>query len=92
MGAVEAGGHQLPGGGIRKKIAGQLLGHELRPRFVFVEGRDDPVAVGPDLAVVVEVEAVGVAVAGGIEPVARHVFAVARGGEEAVDGLLEGVL
>ena len=50
-----------------------------------VEGVDHPVAVGPHLAVVVEVQAVRVAVAGGVEPVAGHVLAVAGGGEQPVD-------
>ena len=57
-------------------------------RLVAVEGVDDPVAVGPDLAVVVEVQAVGVAVAGGVEPEPRHVLAVAGRLEQAVDDLL----
>ena len=91
VGAVEAGGDELGGGGIGEEVAGELLGDEVGPGFVVVEGVDDPVAVGIELAVVVEVEAVGVAVADGVEPVAGHVFAVAGGGEEAVDELGIGV-
>ena len=52
---------------------------------------DHPVAVRPHLAVVVEVYAVRVAVAGDIEPVARAVFAVVGRREVAVDHTLVGV-
>jgi hypothetical protein len=44
-----------------KEIAGDLLDRELVEGLVLVEGGDDPVAIGPDVAEVVEVEPVGVA-------------------------------
>ena len=89
--AVVAGGDDLVGGRVGQQVAGQLLDDELVEGLVGVEGVDDPVAVGPDLAVVVEVQAVGVAVAGGVEPEPRHVLAVAGRVEQAVDDLLVSV-
>ncbi len=84
MVAVEARGDALGHRRIGQQIAGELFNQELVEGLVGVEGVDDPVAVGPDLAVVVEVQAVGVGVAGGVEPGTRHVLAIARRGEEAV--------
>ena len=78
--------------GIGDEITGELFDGETVERHVGVEGADDPVAVGPDVADVVEVEAVGVGVAHGIEPEARELFTVARRGEETGDeGLDRGV-
>ena len=50
-----------------------------------------PVAVGPHLPLVVEVQAVRVGVAGHVEPVAGHLLAEARRREVAIDHLLVGV-
>ena len=80
------------GVGIGQQVAGELLDDEPVERLVGVEGVDDPVAVGPGLAIVVEVQAVGVAVAGGVEPEPRHVLAVAGRVEQAVDDLLVSLL
>ena len=73
--AVEAGGDLLVERGVGQQVAGELLDGELVERHVPVEGLDDPVAIGPHLAVVVEVDAVRVGVAGGVEPVAAAVLA-----------------
>ena len=59
--------------------------------MIAVEGLDDPVAIGPDLAIVVDVDAVRVAVAGDVEPVARAMLTVVGRGEVAVDHVLVGV-
>ena len=64
---------------------------ELIEGFVGIERLDDPVAVGPDAAVVVDVNAVGVSVTGGVQPIPRLVLAVSGGGQKAIDGLLIGV-
>ena len=61
----------LPG----KQVAGQLLDREPVERQVAVEGADDPVAKRPGLAEVVEVIAVGVGIAGRVEPVASAMLA-----------------
>jgi hypothetical protein len=86
--AVEAAGHLLVERRVLEQVARELLGDEAVEGHVVVEGPDDPLAVRPDLAIVVEVQAVGVAVAGEVEPEARHVFAVAGRRQEPVDELL----
>ena len=83
--AMEAGGDELLRGRVGQQVAGQLVHRELVEGQVPVEGPDDPVAVGPHLAVVVDMQAVGVAVAGRIEPVAAPVLPVGRGPHEPVD-------
>ncbi len=92
MAAIESGGDDLVEGRLGEQIAGKLLDDELVERLVPVEGADDPVAIGPDLAVVVEVQAVGVAVPGGVEPEPRQVLAVLGGFQEPVDDPLIGTL
>ncbi len=77
--AVEAGGDELVGGGVVKHVSGELLDGELVEGLVGVEGADDVVAVGPDGAVAVFFVAIGVSVAGEVEPAAGPSFAVARG-------------
>ena len=72
---------------VGQQVAGELLDREPVERQVAVEGADDPVAIGPHLAEVVEVIAVGVGVAGGVEPVAGAVLAPAGRGEQPVDQL-----
>ena len=73
-----------------QQVAGQLLDRELVERQVAVERVDDPVAVGPHLAVVVEVDAVRVGVAGRVEPVAAAMLAPVRRRQQLVDELLVG--
>ena len=93
--AVEGGGELLVERGIGKQIAGQLLGEELVVGHVFVEGIDDPIAPRPARAEHFVVEGVAVAIAGDIEPIDRHAFAVVRRGQSAVHhvfvGLVRGV-
>ena len=89
--AVEAGGDLLFHRGIRKQIPGELLDGETVEGEIAVESLDHPVAVGPHLAVVVDVNAVRVGVARCVEPVAGAMFTVARRGEQAVDQLFIGV-
>ena len=86
--AVEAGGDHLVEGRVGQQVAGELFDDELVERLVGVECVDDPVAIGPHLAEVVEVKAVGVAVPGGVEPEPGHVLAVPGRVEQAVDDLL----
>ena len=88
---VEAAGDALLTGGVRLQVAGELPGGEDVEGQVVVEGLHDPVAVGPHAALVVEVQAVRVGVAGGVEPAAGHVFAIARRSQEAFDDLVIGL-
>ena len=76
---------------LRDEISGELQDREPVERHVLVEGADYPLPVGPHLAEVVEVDAVGVAVAGIVEPVAAAVLAPLRLHEQAVDEPFVGV-
>ena len=66
--AEEAGGDDLVLRRVRQQVAGDLLDDELVVRQVAVERVDDPVAVEPDLPRLVLLVAVGVGVAGRVEP------------------------
>ena len=74
-----------------QQVAGDLLDDELVVGQVAVERVDDPVAIEPDAARLVLLEAVGVGVAGGVEPVPAPALAVVRRGEQPLDQLLVGV-
>ena len=88
--ALEAGGDALIERGVGKQVAGQLFDGELVEGKVAVEGGDHPIAVGPDFAVVVDVDAVGIAVAGGVQPVAGAMLAIVGRGQVAVHHALVG--
>ena len=76
--AMEASGDVVVGRGAGEEVAGELLDAELIVGQIGVERLHDPVAVGPDRARAVFLEAVGVGVAGEVEPAARPAFAIAR--------------
>ena len=80
--AKESGGHDLILRGIRQEIPGDLLDHEAVVGEIAVEGPDHPVAPRPLLARRILLVAVGVGVAGEIEPGAGPLLAVALAGEE----------
>ena len=73
------------------QIAGQLQDRELVERHVAVECIHHPLPVGPDLAVVVDVDAVGVAVPGIVEPVAAAVLAPLEARKHRVDEPVVGI-
>ena len=66
------------GPGLREQISGELFAGELVEGFVLVERPDDPIAPRPDAAGAVLLEAVGIGVAGGVQPPARPLLAVVR--------------
>ena len=74
--ALEAGRELLLGGRIREEVAGELFEGELVVRSVTVEGFDDPVTPRPVVASRIRLEAVGVRIAGGVEPPHGHALAV----------------
>ncbi len=82
--AEKPGGHVLVECAVGQHVAGELLGGELVPFHVLVESPHHPIAVGPDGAVVVDVDAVRVGVAGGIQPMPGEVLRALDGGEHAV--------
>ena len=89
--AREAGRRLLLASGAGEEIAGELKNRELVEGEVVVEGLHDPVAVGPHVALVVEVEAVGVGIARDVEPMAGHLLAVVRARKQPIDDLLIGI-
>ena len=72
----------------RYEVARDLLHDEPVPAEVAVEGADDPVAPGRHVAVHVRLIAVGVGVAGQVEPTACHPLAVAGRSQEPVHDAL----
>ena len=82
--AVKRGGELLVERGVREEIASQLLSEELVIGHVFIEGVDHPIAPRPARAEHFVVEGVAVAVAGDIEPIDRHAFAVVGRGQRAI--------
>ena len=88
--ALEARRDQLGVRRVRHEVAGELLEQEAVVGLVVVEGLDDPVAPEPEVATAVDGEAIGVGVAGRIEPVQGHALAEVRRGQQAVDLLLVG--
>ena len=89
--AVEATGDLLGGGRLGQKVARELLGRELVEWHVVVESLHHPVAPDPLPGIAVLLKAVGVGVAGSVEPGQRHPLAIVLAGEEPVDHLLVGV-
>ena len=88
--AVESGRDPVRVGGAVHEVAGELQDREAVERHVAVERVDHPVAVLPDLARLVEVEAAGVAVAREVEPRRRPALAVVWRRQQPVDGAFEG--
>ena len=96
MVAIEAAGDLLIesglfGGGRRQQVARQLLGGKTVERHVGVEGLHHPVPPDPLPGVAILLEAVGIGVAGDVEPGERHSLAVVRAGKEAVDQFFVGL-
>ena len=68
-----------------QQVAGDLLDEELVVGHVVVEGVDDPIAIHPHEPRLVLFEAVGVGVAGRVEPEAAPAFAEVGRGEQPLD-------
>ena len=91
-GKKDGGGDEEPGGGVVPVgVTGELTANERVVGHVGIEGRHDPVAVGPGVGPFgVDLVAVGVGVADDVEPVLGHPLAVAWRGEEPIDDALVG--
>ena len=74
--AIESRGDRLLPSGIGQKITRKLPQRKLVIGQVFVEGLHDPIAIRPHAAFIVQMQPVGICVASGVQPIARHVFAV----------------
>ncbi len=90
--AVEGGGEDLGVAGVWQHVTCDLLDGELIVGHVLAEGVDDPIPPGPVGAAAVVLVAVGVGIAGGVEPEKGHALGVGVGGEEGVDELVVGAV
>ena len=89
--AQEARGDDLLLRCIRQKITGDLLHDELVVGHVAVERSDHPVAPDPHLATMIFFVAVGIGIAGEVEPVPCPLLAIAVAREQGIDRLLVAV-
>ena len=89
--AVETGGNQLIRCRVGKQIPSDLFDHKLVVRLIPVQCPHHPIPVGPHLAIVVQVQSMGIAVAGRVQPEPRHVLAVTRGTQQPIDDLFVGI-
>ena len=85
--AVESTGHHLFERGVGNHIASELFDAELVEGHVLFESGNHPIAIRPNRAVIVDVDAVGIGVARGVEPVAGHLLGVRGGLEHAGNSL-----
>ena len=86
--AIEAGRHDLCSGRVRQQITRELFDRELIEWQIIVEGINNPVSPGPLIAAAVDLKAIAISIAGEIQPLLRHPFAVSRGLEQSIDDLL----
>ena len=89
--AKKSGGDDLVLGRVWQQVAGDLLADELVVGQIAVECVDDIVAIEPNLPRHVLLVAVGVGIAGRIEPGPRPALAVVRRAKQTLDDLLVGV-
>ena len=73
-----------------EQVARQLLNDELVERQIVVDGLDQPIAPRPHVAMAVDAVAVRVGVAGRVEPLHGHPFAISRRGQQPIDESLVG--
>ncbi len=85
MQPIEGGRDALLARRVRQEITGELPDQELIVGKISVEGSNHPVAVRRHVALDVGLIAVGVGVAGEIEPIHRHPLAIGRRGEIPLD-------
>ena len=77
MAAVEARRDELIFARVFQQIACQLLNGELVKRHVPIKRSHHPVTIRPHLAIIIQVQPVSVTVPRRVQPVLRHVLAVA---------------
>ena len=90
--SVKTGGDQLRLRRVLEQIARKLLDGELIEGHIAVESIDDPIAVGPDLPMVIQMQTMGVSIACHIEPVLGHLFAEMLGGKIPIDEFFVSIL
>src|SRR5262249_40468333 len=83
--AMESAGDLLVESGVREQVAGELFDGEPIERHILLERVDNPLAPAGHVSSAVDVVAVGIGVAGGVEPVESHALTVSRRGKQRVD-------
>ena len=86
--AVKARGHLREKIAVRQQVTRHLLRHKPVKRHVVVECLDQPIAPHPHVAQAIVLVSVRVRIARGLQPIQRHVLAVARRRQQSVDCLL----
>ena len=85
---VEAGRDFLVERGVGQQVTGDLLDGEAIEGHVLIKGVDHPVTPSPHGSLAVSLIAVGVGIAGRVQPANRHPLAIARRLEQPVHQLL----
>ena len=88
---VEAGRDFLVERGVGQQVAGDLLDGEAIEGHVLIKGVDHPVTPSPHGSLAVCLIAVGVGIAGRVQPANRHALPIARRLEQPVHQLLVSV-
>ena len=89
--AMKARGNDVVGCGIWQQVAGELPGSELIQRHTVVDCSNHPIAIHPDRAFAVFLIAIGIGVAGQIQPTPRPALAIARAGQQRIDKFFVGI-
>src|SRR5207244_1078326 len=89
--AQKAGGDDLVLRRFGEEVSRNLLDNELVVGQVAIQRADHPIAIEPDLALLILLESIGVGVARRIQPVPPPALAVMRRSEESLHLLLIGV-
>ena len=89
--AVKSRGHDLIARRVGQHVARQLLDRKLVERQIAIQRRDHPVAIGPDDARFVFLVAIGVGIAGEVQPATCPAFSIVRRGQQPIDESLVSV-
>ena len=81
MVAIEPAGYFLLRAGIWQKISCELPNGKLIKRHVLIESLNDPVSPNPLVGSSIELKAIAVCIAGGVQPFQSHSLSVMRTGQ-----------
>ena len=83
--AVKRRGDEIVDGRVRQQVTGQLFDGEFIKWHVRVESADEPITVGPHVAVRIFFKTLGIGVAGQVHPHGRPAFPEMRRIEKSLD-------
>src|SRR3984957_17524441 len=72
---------------VRQHVSGKLLNDEPVEMLVLVVGADHVIAIGPDVAEVVDVKAMRIAVTSDVQPIMRAMFSISWAREQSINNL-----